>query len=230
MPLPKRYKKCAICGRRIVRMSGHLRDHRSGRIGPDGRRTDRGADAKRASVRKPAAPRPHRTVSRKRAEPRRRTVQRGLTHVNAAGEARMVDVGSKGDTERRAVARGKLLLGDATLALVRDRRTPKGDVLAAARIAGIMAAKRTSELIPLCHPLPLTHMSVDLRVEEGGIAIEATAATTGKTGVEMEALTAVAIAGLTLYDMLKSVERGARLVDVRLIEKSGGRSGDIRLP
>ena len=141
----------------------------------------------------------------------------------------MVDVGAKSDTERRAVARGKLLLSAPTVALVRDGRTPKGDVLAAARIAGIMAAKRTSELIPLCHPLPLTHLSVDLRVDDDGIAIESLARTTGKTGVEMEALTAVAVAGLTLYDMLKAVERGARLTDVRLVEKSGGRSGDVRL-
>ncbi|MGH2500561.1 MAG: cyclic pyranopterin monophosphate synthase MoaC [Candidatus Limnocylindria bacterium] len=138
----------------------------------------------------------------------------------------MVDVGAKADTERRAVARGRLLLSAATVALVRDGKTPKGDVLAAARIAGIMAAKRTSELIPLCHPLPLTHVAVDLAVEDDGIAIEATAATTAKTGVEMEALTAVAVAGLTLYDMLKAAERGARLTEVRLVEKSGGRGDD----
>ena len=142
----------------------------------------------------------------------------------------MVDVGGKADSERRAVARGQLLLGPATVALVRDGRTPKGDVLAAARIAGIMAAKRTSELIPLCHPIALTHLTVELRIEDDGIAIEAMAATTGKTGVEMEALTAVAVAGLTLYDMLKSVERAARLTEVRLVEKHGGRSGDVRLP
>jgi len=113
---------------------------------------------------------------------------------------------------------------------VREGRTPKGDVLAAARIAGIMAAKRTSELIPLCHPLPLSHVSVDLRLEDDGIAIEATVGTTAPTGVEMEALTAVTVAGLTLYDMLKSVERGATLTDVRLVAKSGGRSGEYRAP
>jgi cyclic pyranopterin phosphate synthase len=105
---------------------------------------------------------------------------------------------------------------------------PKGDVLAAARLAGIMAAKRTSELIPLTHPLPLTHAAVELSLQREGIAIEATVATAGKTGVEMEALTAVSVAGLTLYDMLKSVERGARLTDVRLVEKTGGKSGTYR--
>ena len=152
-----------------------------------------------------------------------------LTHLDDKGAARMVDVGAKPDTERRAVARGKLTLSAATVALVRDGRAPKGDVLAAARIAGIMGAKRTSEIIPLAHPLPLSHVAVELVVEEDGIAIEATAATTGKTGVEMEALTAVTVAGLTLYDMLKAVERGARLTDVRLVEKSGGRSGDLKL-
>ena len=152
-----------------------------------------------------------------------------LSHLDDKGQARMVDVGAKPDTERRAVARGKLTLSAATVALVRDGRAPKGDVLAAARIAGIMGAKKTSEIIPLAHPLPLSHVAVELVVEEDGIAIEATAATTGKTGVEMEALTAVTVAGLTLYDMLKAVERGARLTDVRLVEKSGGRSGDLKL-
>ncbi len=141
----------------------------------------------------------------------------------------MVDVGTKEATQRRARARGFLQLSSATLALVKDGRLAKGDVLSAAQIAGIMAAKRTSELIPLAHPLPLTHVSVDLAVEREGIAIEATAATTAQTGVEMEALTAVTVAGLTLYDMLKAVERGARLTDIRLVEKSGGKSGHITL-
>lgn len=141
----------------------------------------------------------------------------------------MVDVGEKAVTERRAVARGFLRLSGPTLDLVREGRTPKGDVLAVARVAGIMAAKRTSDLIPLTHPLPLSHVSVELSVESEGIAIEATAATAARTGVEMEALTAVAVAGLTLYDMLKAVERGARLTDVRLVEKTGGKSGDVRL-
>lgn len=141
----------------------------------------------------------------------------------------MVDVGAKPATERRATARGFVRLSPATVGLVRDGKTPKGDVLSVARVAGIMAAKRTSELIPLTHPLPLTHVSIDLAVEDGGIAIEATAATTAQTGVEMEALTAVTVAGLTLYDMLKAVERGARITDVRLVAKSGGKSGDIKL-
>src|SRR6267143_1377980 len=151
-----------------------------------------------------------------------------LTHLDTKGAARMVDVGAKGVTERRAVARGLLRVSPATRALVRDGATPKGDVLAAARLAGIMAAKKTSDLIPLTHPLPLTHASVELVLGVDGIAIEATVATTARTGVEMEALTAVSIAGLTLYDMLKSVERGATLTDVRLVEKTGGKSGTYR--
>jgi cyclic pyranopterin phosphate synthase len=151
--------------------------------------------------------------------------ERKLTHLDAAGAARMVDVGDKADTQRRAIARGLLRVSPETLALVRDGKTKKGDVVAAARIAGIMAAKRTSELIPLCHPIPLTHLAVDIELHDDGLAIQALAATTGPTGVEMEALTAVTVAGLTLYDMLKSVERGARLTDIRLIEKSGGKSG-----
>ena len=151
-----------------------------------------------------------------------------LTHVDATGAARMVDVSAKPATDRRATARGKLLLSRETLDLIKEGRTPKGDVLAAARIAGIMAAKRTPDLIPLAHPLPLSHASVDLVFEKDGIAIEATVGTTAPTGVEMEALTAVAVAGLTLYDMLKAIERGARLTDVRLVAKSGGRSGEYR--
>jgi cyclic pyranopterin phosphate synthase len=154
--------------------------------------------------------------------------RRRLSHVDAKGAARMVDVGAKPITERRAVARGRLVLSPTTLALIRDGATPKGDVLAAARLAGIMAAKRTSELIPLTHPLPLTHAAVELALERDGVAIEATVATTAQTGVEMEALTAVSVAALTLYDMLKSVERGARLTDVRLVEKTGGKSGTYR--
>ncbi len=141
----------------------------------------------------------------------------------------MVDVGAKPTTERYAVARAYLRLSGPTIELIREGKTPKGDVLAVARVAGIMAAKRTSELIPLTHPLPLSHVGVDLTVEDEGIAIEARAATTAQTGVEMEALTAAAVAGLTLYDMLKAVERGARLTDVRLVEKAGGKSGHIRL-
>ena len=168
--------------------------------------------------------------ARKRAAARPTGARRSLTHVDERGAARMVDVGAKPVSERRATARGMLLLSSETLALVRDGRTPKGDVLASARLAGIMAAKRTAELIPLAHPLPITHASVDLVIETKGIAIEATVATTAQTGVEMEALTAVAIAALTLYDMLKAIERGARITDVRLVAKSGGRSGEYRAP
>ena len=157
-------------------------------------------------------------------------VRKKLTHVDAKGAARMVDVSSKAATDRRATARGKLLLSKATLDLVREGRTPKGDVLGAARIAGIMAAKRTPDLIPLCHPLPLSHASVDLAIESDGIAIEASVGTTAPTGVEMEALTAVSVAALTLYDMLKAVERGAKITDIRLVAKSGGRSGEFRAP
>ncbi len=149
-----------------------------------------------------------------------------LTHVNAKGAARMVDVSTKPATNRTATARGKLLLSRATLDLVKEGNMPKGDVLAAARIAGIMAAKRTPDLIPLAHPLPISHASVELTFAKDGIVIEATVGTNGQTGVEMEALAAVAIAGLTLYDMLKAIERGARLTDVRLVAKSGGRSGE----
>ena len=168
--------------------------------------------------------------ARKRAAARPTSAPKSLTHVDERGAARMVDVGAKAVTERRATARGMLLLSGETLALVRDGRTPKGDVLASARLAGIMAAKKTSELIPLAHPLPITHASVDLVIEAKGIRVEATVATTAQTGVEMEALTAVAVAALTLYDMLKAVERGARITDVRLVAKSGGRSGEYRAP
>lgn len=153
-----------------------------------------------------------------------------LTHIDEKGAARMVDVSSKAATDRRATARGKLLLSRETIELVRSGRTPKGDVLGAARIAGIMAAKRTPDLIPLAHPLPLSHASVDLSLDDDGIAIEATVGTTAPTGVEMEALTAVSVAALTLYDMLKAVERGARITEIRLVAKSGGRSGEYRAP
>ena len=148
-----------------------------------------------------------------------------LTHLDDTGAARMVDIGEKPETDRRAIARGLLRVSPETVALVREGKTKKGDVIAAARIAGIMAAKKTSELIPLAHPLPLTHLAVDVELTGEGLAIQALASTTGPTGVEMEALTAVAVAGLTLYDMLKSVERGARLTDIRLVEKTGGKTG-----
>ena len=150
-----------------------------------------------------------------------------LSHVDeSTGEVRMVDVGPKPPSRRRAVARGRVRMAPSTAS--RLRVLPKGDALVVARIAGIQAAKRTAELIPLCHPLPLTLVEVDLTVDGDGVAIEAAAETTAQTGVEMEALTAVAVAGLTLYDMLKAIERGARLTDVRLVAKSGGRSGEYR--
>ncbi len=151
-----------------------------------------------------------------------------LTHLDEHGNARMVDVGAKEETRREAVARGAILLAPETIQLLRDGSLPKGDALAAARIAGIMAAKRTSELIPLCHPLPITRASVDLTVLDDRVEIEATVAVTGRTGVEMEALTAVSVAALTVYDMVKAVDRGAVITDIRLESKSGGKSGEYR--
>ncbi|MFT3974809.1 MAG: cyclic pyranopterin monophosphate synthase MoaC [Amaricoccus sp.] len=156
----------------------------------------------------------------------------GLTHFDAAGAAHMVDVSAKPVTVRRAVARGAVHMAPATLALVTAGTAAKGDVLAVARLAGIMAAKRTAELVPLCHPLPLSKVSVDLRadVERGTVEIEATTVTTGQTGVEMEALTAVSVAALTVYDMLKAVDRGMVIGDVRLTLKEGGKSGRYEAP
>lgn len=151
-----------------------------------------------------------------------------LTHLDEQGDARMVDVTEKAQTERRAVAAGKVLLQPATLALLQDDQLPKGDALATARIAGIMAAKRTSELIPLCHPLPITKATVSLRLVEDGVEIEAEVKVTGQTGVEMEALTAVSIAALTLYDMVKAVDKAAIITNIRLLEKVGGKSGHFR--
>src|SRR5947209_19634058 len=137
----------------------------------------------------------------------------------------MVDVGSKPDTERVAVARGEIRLSEGTLALVREGRAAKGDVLAVARVAGIMAAKKTSELIPLCHPIMLTSVKVDFEFREWGIEIQARAKTVGPTGVEMEALTAASVAALTIYDMVKAVERGATISGIELLKKEGGKSG-----
>ena len=153
----------------------------------------------------------------------------GLTHLDDSGAARMVDVGAKPDTERVAVAAGSITMRPETLALVRSGGFEKGDVLAVARIAGVMAAKNTSQLIPLCHPLPLTQVVVELddSTSDDRIEITATAKTTYKTGVEMEALTAVSVAALTIYDMCKAVDRGMRIGDVRLLRKSGGKSGDF---
>jgi len=153
-----------------------------------------------------------------------------LTHIDEQGKARMVDIGDKPDTRRTAIARGEVHLSADTLKLVLRGDAPKGDVFATARVAGIMAAKKTSELIPLCHPLALTHVAVDLQASgETLIEITARVETTDKTGVEMEALTAVSVTALTIYDMIKAVQRDARIHNIRLVEKHGGRSGDIVL-
>ena len=153
-----------------------------------------------------------------------------LTHLDADGHARMVDVSDKAVTLREATASGLVTMQPATLAMIIEGKAPKGDVLAAARIAGIMAAKRTHELIPLCHPLMIAKAAVTLAADpaRNAVAVTATVAVEGKTGVEMEALTAVAVACLTLYDMLKSVDRAMRIADIRLVAKSGGRSGAYR--
>ena len=155
---------------------------------------------------------------------------RRLSHLNEAGEARMVDVSGKAVTERSATAEGFIAMAPETLDLILAGNAPKGDMLATARIAGIMAAKRTHELIPLCHPLPLTQVTVDFTPtrEPTGLRVEATAKVEGKTGVEMEALTAVSVACLTVYDMVKAVDRGVEFSAIRLIEKTGGRSGTFR--
>ena len=151
-----------------------------------------------------------------------------LSHVDAEGRVRMVDVGAKPATRREAVARGSITIAADALLLIREGRIAKGDPLQAARLAGIMAAKRTAELIPLCHPLPLSHVEVDLRERPDGYDIEAVARTTAPTGVEMEALTAVAAAALTVYDMVKAVDRTMVIGEIRLMRKTGGRSGEYR--
>lgn len=153
-----------------------------------------------------------------------------LTHVDESGAARMVDVGAKPSTRRAATAECFVRMAPETLRAVRDAALAKGDALGVARVAGIMAAKRTPELIPLCHPLPLAGVDIELEILDGGVRILATARVTGPTGVEMEALTAAAVAGLTLIDMVKALERGVSIERVRLLEKSGGRSGAWRRP
>jgi cyclic pyranopterin monophosphate synthase len=153
-----------------------------------------------------------------------------LSHIDEAGKARMVDVTEKQATVRLARAKGFVKTSPETLKLIRDRRIAKGDPLETARIAGILAAKNSSQLIPLCHPLSLTHVDVQCSILELGIEIEASAIAEGKTGVEMEALTAVSVTALTIYDMCKAVEREIVITDIRLIEKSGGRSGHYRRP
>ena len=151
-----------------------------------------------------------------------------LTHIDQRGEARMVDVSEKGATERIAIAEGRVLMRKETLDIVLEGNAMKGDVLGAARLAGIMAAKRTHGLIPLCHPLPLTKVEIDINPEHSlpGFLVQSTVKVTAKTGVEMEALTAVSIACLTIYDMVKAVERGIRIEGIRLLHKSGGKSGE----
>ena len=151
-----------------------------------------------------------------------------LTHLDEAGAAHMVDVSAKNVTRREATAIGHIAMSAEALAAIRDGALAKGDALAVARVAGIMAAKRTSDLIPLCHPLPISSVSVDFAFIGAGIDCTATVATTGQTGVEMEALTAVSVALLTLYDMGKAIDRGMTIGNVRLLAKSGGRSGDWR--
>jgi cyclic pyranopterin phosphate synthase len=153
-----------------------------------------------------------------------------LSHLNETGEARMVDVSEKAVTERTAIAEGFVTMMPETLDLILSGEAPKGDVLATARIAGIMAAKRTHELIPLCHPLPLTQVVVEFfpSREPSGVRVQATAKVEGKTGVEMEALTAVSVACLTIYDMCKAADRGMEFSGIRLVEKTGGRSGRFR--
>ena len=149
-----------------------------------------------------------------------------LTHFDAAGRAHMVDVGGKNDTRRVAVASGFVRMAPETIAVIREGRAKKGDVLAVAQIAAIMAAKKTHEIIPMCHPLHLTRIAVDFAIEAEGIGVRAQVETTGKTGVEMEALTAVSAAGLTIYDMVKAVDRGMVIEAIQLESKEGGRSGD----
>lgn len=150
-----------------------------------------------------------------------------LTHLDEAGAARMVDVGGKNETAREAVAEGRIAMSAEAAQAIAQGAVAKGDVLAVARVAGIMAAKRTSELIPLCHPLPLSKVTIDLTVEADGVSATATVATTGRTGVEMEALTAVSTALLTIYDMAKALDKRMTIDGVRLLTKRGGKSGDF---
>ena len=169
------------------------------------------------------APRPSKT-------PSSAETKAALTHIDTKGEARMVDVSAKAATERTAVAEGRVVMSKATLALIMSGNAKKGDVLATARIAGIMAAKRTAELIPLCHPLALSKVTLDISPDPKlpGCLVRATVKVTGPTGVEMEALTAVSVACLTIYDMIKAVERGVRIEGIHLVEKKGGKSGHYR--
>jgi cyclic pyranopterin phosphate synthase len=151
-----------------------------------------------------------------------------LTHIDDEGRARMVDTSDKASTARRAVASGFVRMSHATIAAIRNQQTPKGDPLEPARLAGVMAAKRTAELIPLCHPLPLTHVDVRAEIRDDGVYVESEVSTHAQTGVEMEALTAVSVAALTLYDMCKALDKSMTITDVRLESKTGGKSGDYR--
>ena len=155
--------------------------------------------------------------------------ERKLTHINESGKARMVDVGGKPETERMAVAMGEVRMHLDTLNLIRQGAIKKGDVLTVAQVAGIAGAKRTADLIPFCPPLPLTHLAIDFELDESlpGVKITASARTRGQTGVEMEALTAVSIAALTIYDMAKAAEKTMKIQNIRLVEKRGGQSGDV---
>ena len=152
-----------------------------------------------------------------------------LTHLDESGQAKMVDVSQKGDTERIAISKGEVVMKPGTFEVIRQGVTKKGDVLAVAQVAGIMAAKRTSELIPLCHPLPLTEIRVDLILDQDlpGVQITSSVKTIAKTGVEMEALTATAVAALTVYDMVKAIEKTMQIQNIRLVRKSGGSSGEV---
>ena len=154
----------------------------------------------------------------------------GLTHLDETGAARMVDIGAKAETERVAIAGGRIRMNAAARAAIAEGTVPKGDVLATARIAGIMAAKRTADLIPLCHPLALTAVTVDFDLTDDGVTVRAMAALTGRTGVEMEAMTAASVALLTIYDMAKAIDKAMVIDAVRLIEKRGGKSGHFRAP
>jgi cyclic pyranopterin phosphate synthase len=154
-----------------------------------------------------------------------------LSHMDEKGRPKMIDVSGKPETERLAIAKGLVKMQAATFKRIKDKRVEKGDVLAVAQLAGIMAAKQTSHLIPLCHPIPIDEVKIDFALDEKNSAVEITAAvkSTGRTGVEMEVLTAVAVAALTIYDMVKSIDRGMRIESIRLVKKSGGKSGEITL-
>lgn len=151
-----------------------------------------------------------------------------MSHIDDAGRIQMVDTSTKSATTRHAVASARVLMSGETVAALREHRTPKGDPLEAARLAGIMAAKRTADLIPLCHPLPLTHVDVKANIEDFGVRLESSASTNAQTGVEMEALVAASVAALTVYDMCKAIDKGITISDVRLESKTGGKSGDYK--